>query len=121
VFHEFGHYYARWLSEYNPGAHAALMENVQNTYQSDIPWYSSYVQYHLKHSRRSRGEVFVDQLGLAKKFREALQGIDPQDNLAIARLLILQKTFFEAQEQDTGLVIYWVHCKLLWLTSLILV
>jgi hypothetical protein len=20
VFHEFGHYYARWLSEYNPGA-----------------------------------------------------------------------------------------------------
>jgi hypothetical protein len=29
----------------------------------------------------------VDQLGLAaaKKFREALQGIDPQDNLAIAR------------------------------------
>jgi hypothetical protein len=23
VFHEFGHYYARWLSEYNPGAHAA--------------------------------------------------------------------------------------------------
>jgi hypothetical protein len=24
VFHEFGHYYARWLSEYNPGAHAAL-------------------------------------------------------------------------------------------------
>jgi hypothetical protein len=27
--------------EYNPGAHAALMENVQNTYQSDIPWYSA--------------------------------------------------------------------------------
>jgi hypothetical protein len=50
VFHEFGHYYARWLSEYNPGAHAALMENVQNTYQS-IPWYSAmYNTTGLKHS-----------------------------------------------------------------------
>jgi hypothetical protein len=77
VFHEFGHYYARWLSEYNPGAHAALMENVQNTYQSDIPWYSAmYNTTGLKHSETDVvEEVFVDQLGLAaaKKFREAFR------------------------------------------------
>jgi hypothetical protein len=88
VFHEFGHYYARWLSEYNPGAHAALMENVQNTYQSDIPWYSAmYNTTGLKHSETDVvEEVFVDQLGLAAaKNLELLQGIDPQDNLAIAR------------------------------------
>jgi hypothetical protein len=64
VFHEFGHY-ARWLSEYNPGAHAALMENVQNTYQSDIPWYSA--MYNTTGSSDVVEEVFVDQLGLAAK------------------------------------------------------
>jgi hypothetical protein len=65
VFHEFGH--AR-LSEYNPGAHAALMENVQNTYQSDIPWYSAmYNTTGLKHSETDVVEVFVDQLGLPPK------------------------------------------------------
>jgi hypothetical protein len=88
VFHEFGHYYARWLSEYNPGAHAALMENVQNTYQSDIPWYSAMYTTGLKHSETDVvEEVFVDQLGLAaaKNLEKLLQGIDPQDNLAIAR------------------------------------
>jgi hypothetical protein len=47
-----------------------------------------------------------------QKFREAYRGIDPQDNL-LGLLTILQKTFEEAnKEQDTGLVIYWVHCKL---------
>jgi hypothetical protein len=52
VFHEFGHYYARWLSEYNPGAHAALMENVQNTYQR-YSLVQRYVQYHrLKASQK---------------------------------------------------------------------
>jgi glycine cleavage system aminomethyltransferase T len=71
VFHEFGH--ARWLSEYNPGAHAALMENVQNTYQSDIPWYSAmYNTTGLKHSETDVVEVFVDQLGLAAKNLEKL-------------------------------------------------
>jgi hypothetical protein len=36
----------------------------------------------------------VDQLGLAaKKFREALQGIDPQDNLAIARSVDFTEDF----------------------------
>jgi hypothetical protein len=40
----------------------------------------------LKHSETDVVGVFVDQLGLAaKKFREAFTGIDPQDNLAIAR------------------------------------
>jgi hypothetical protein len=39
----------------------------------------------LKHSETDVvEEVFVDQLP-PPKFREALQGIDPQDNLAIAR------------------------------------
>jgi hypothetical protein len=85
VFHEFGHYYARWLSEYNPGAHAALMENVQNTYQSDIPWYSAmYNTTGLKHSETDVvEEVFVDQLGPRRQIEKLLQGIDPQDNLAI--------------------------------------
>jgi hypothetical protein len=32
MFHEIWTLYARWLSEYNPGARA-LMENVQNTYR----------------------------------------------------------------------------------------
>jgi hypothetical protein len=51
VFHEFGHYYARWLSEYNPGAHAALWR-MYRIYQSDIPWYSSmYNTTGLKHLR----------------------------------------------------------------------
>jgi hypothetical protein len=47
--------------------HAALMENVQNTYQSDIPWYSAmYNTTGLKHSETDVvEEVFVDQLGLA--------------------------------------------------------
>jgi hypothetical protein len=49
--------------------HAALMENVQNTYQSDIPWYSAmYNTTGLKHSETDVvEEVFVDQLGLAAK------------------------------------------------------
>jgi site-specific DNA-cytosine methylase len=87
VFHEFGHY-ARWLSEYNPGAHAALMENVQNTYQSDIPWYSA--MYNTTGLKHSETDVVEEVFGSTRtrrrqKFREALQGIDPQDNLAIAR------------------------------------
>jgi hypothetical protein len=42
----------------------------------------------LKHSETDVvEEVFVDQLGLAaaKNLEKLLQGIDPQDNLAIAR------------------------------------
>jgi hypothetical protein len=71
----------------------------------------------LKHSETDVvEEVFVDQLGLAaaKKFRSfyresILRIIWPLPGL----LTILQKTFEEAnKEQDTGLVIYWVHCKL---------
>jgi hypothetical protein len=63
VFHEFGHYYARWLSEYNPG-HALCYTGVQH--QSDIPWYSLYNTTGLKHSETDVvEEVFVDQLGLA--------------------------------------------------------
>jgi hypothetical protein len=87
VFHEFGHYYARWLSEYNPGAHAALMENVQNTYQSDIPWYSAmYNTTGLKHSETDVVESLCGSTRTRRqKFREAFTGIDPQDNLAIAR------------------------------------
>jgi hypothetical protein len=66
--------------EYNPGAHAALMENVQNTYQSDIPWYSAmYNTTGLKAFRnwRSRGSL-CDQLGpaaaknLEKLYRESI-------------------------------------------------
>jgi hypothetical protein len=50
------------------GAHAALMENVQNTYQSDIPWYSAMYTTGLKHSETDVvEEVFVDQLGPAAK------------------------------------------------------
>jgi hypothetical protein len=63
VFHEFGHYYARWLSEYNPGAHASYGECTE--YMSDIPWYSAmYNTTGLKHSETDVvEEVFVDQLG----------------------------------------------------------
>jgi hypothetical protein len=46
----------------NPGAHAALMENVQNTYKC-IPWYSA--MYHRLKETDVVEEVFVDQLGLA--------------------------------------------------------
>jgi hypothetical protein len=57
------------------------------TYQSDIPWYSAmYNTTGLKHSETDVvEEVFVDQLGLAaaKNLEKLLQGIDPQDNLAI--------------------------------------
>jgi hypothetical protein len=86
VFHEFGHYYARWLSEYNP-AHAALMENVQNTYQSDIPWYSAmYNTTGLKHSETDVGSLCGStRPPPPKNLEKLLQGIDPQDNLAIAR------------------------------------
>jgi hypothetical protein len=115
VFHEFGHYYARWLSEYNPGAHAALMENVQNTYQSDIPWYSAmYNTTGLKHSETDVvEEVFVDQLGPRRQKRSFYRESILRIIWPLGLLTILQKTFEEAnKEQDTGLVIYWVHCKL---------
>jgi hypothetical protein len=73
-----------------------------------------YVQYH-RHSETDVEEVFVDQLGprrrqkIEKLYRESiLRIIWPLPGL----LTILQKTFEEAnKEQDTGLVIYWVHCK----------
>jgi hypothetical protein len=55
--------------------HMLLLENVQNTYQS-IPWYSAmYNTTGLKHSETDVvEEVFVDQLGLRQKFREAFTG-----------------------------------------------
>jgi hypothetical protein len=123
VFHEFGHYYARWLLSIIQ-AHAALMENVQNTYQSDILGTAMYNTTGLKHSETDVVSLCGStRTAAAKKFREALQGIDPQDNLAIARSVDdFTEDFEEAnKEQDTGLVIYWVHQTLLWLTSLILV
>jgi hypothetical protein len=85
VFHEFGHYYARWLSEYNPGAHAALWR-MYRIHTRVIFLGTMYNTTGLKHSENVVEEVFVDQLGLAaKNLEKLLQGIDPQDNLAIAR------------------------------------
>jgi hypothetical protein len=53
-----------------------LLWRMQNTYQSDIPWYSAMYTTGLKHSETDVvEEVFVDQLGpAAKKFREAFTG-----------------------------------------------
>jgi hypothetical protein len=81
----------------NPGAHAALMENVQNTYQG-IPWYSA--MYH----RLKETDVVEESLCGStrtrrhKKFREAL-GIDPQDGTRSVD--DLQKTFEEANKNRT--------------------
>jgi hypothetical protein len=56
-----------WLSEYNPGAHAALMEN--NTGHIPVIFLGFVYVYNtgLKHSETDvvEREVFVDQLGLA--------------------------------------------------------
>ena len=41
VFHEFGHYYSRWLAQYNPEAHKSLMENVRNNFESSIKGYTN--------------------------------------------------------------------------------
>jgi hypothetical protein len=69
------------------------MENVQNTYQSDILGTAVVHNTRFKASVSDVVEEVVDQLDLPPpKFREALPGIDPQDT-AIARLTILQKTF----------------------------
>lgn len=89
LFHEFGHYYSRWLAEYKPEAHSALMENIQNNYDKEIPGYSSmYQATGLKHSNTDIiEEVFVDHLGMAaaKKLDALIQGIDPEDSASIAK------------------------------------
>jgi hypothetical protein len=56
------------------------------------------------------GSTRTRRQNLEKLYRESiLRIIWPLPGL----LTILQKTFEEAnKEQDTGLVIYWVHCKL---------
>ena len=89
LFHEFGHYYSRWLEQYKPQAHAALLENVQHTYEKEIPGYTNlYRSTGLKHSHTDiMEEIFVDQLGMAaaKTLETRLQGIDPEDSASIAK------------------------------------
>lgn len=89
LFHEFGHYYSRWLSEYRPEAYSTLMENVRSTFSKDIPGYTSlYRSTGLEHSETDIvEEIFVDQLGMAaaKNLEQALGAIDPEDSQAIAK------------------------------------
>lgn len=89
LFHEFGHYYSKWLSQYRPEAHAALLENVQNKYYKAIPGYRSmYQATGLNHSDTDiLEEVFVDNLGMAaaKKLETVISGIDTEDSAAIAK------------------------------------
>lgn len=88
LFHEFGHYYSRWLSTYRSDAYTTLMEVVKNEYSSDIPGYSSlYESTGITHSSTDiLEEVFVDKLGIlaASQLERSLSGIDINDSTKIA-------------------------------------
>jgi hypothetical protein len=85
VFHEFGHYYyARWLSSIIQ-EHMLLLWRMYRIYEY-IPWYRLCTTG-LKHSET---DVVEEVFGSTrtrrhKNLEKLLQGIDPQDNLAIAR------------------------------------
>lgn len=86
LFHEFGHYYSRWV-EAKPEVFTALMETIKSNFGEDIETYNAlYQSTGLVFSEQDiLEEIFVDKLGLeaARDLDAILDRIDPNDSTAI--------------------------------------
>lgn len=88
LFHEFSHYYSRWLSQYNPDVFSILMDNVKNNFSERISGYTSlYNSTGIFHDEDAIvEEIFADNLGMlaAKELEANLALVDPADSKAVA-------------------------------------
>lgn len=108
LFHEFSHYYSRWLSSYNPGAFEVLMDNVRANFSDSISGYSSlYNSTGIFHSEEAIiEEIFADKLGMlaAKELDTVLESVDQEDSKAIAETVdVFALDFIKKMTKNTSL------------------